>query len=96
MRAIQNAIFIEFEPLCKKLWTFMSILPKPLTKYGQCHVTLASNFENFYFLPNSVLNFRKVTKFEGNWPKNKRYKQKTNWGMENTPLPVLIGLSLPM
>ena len=24
-----------------------------------CHVTLASNSENFYFFPNSILNFRK-------------------------------------
>ena len=37
-----------------------------------CHVTLASNSENFYFLPNSILKFRKLTKFEGNWLKNKK------------------------
>ena len=37
MRAIQKYNFIEFEPLCQKLWAFMSNLPKPLTKYG--HVT---------------------------------------------------------
>ena len=33
----KNGIFIEFEPLCQKLWAFLSNLPKPLTKYG--HVT---------------------------------------------------------
>ena len=33
----KNATFIEFKPLCQKLRAFMSILPKPLTKYG--HVT---------------------------------------------------------
>ena len=37
MRASQNVIFIEFEPLCQKVWAFVSNLPKPLTKYG--HVT---------------------------------------------------------
>ena len=38
MRALfKNVIFIEFGPLCQKLLAFMSILPKPLTKYG--HVT---------------------------------------------------------
>ena len=37
MRATQNIIFIEFEPLCQKLWEFMSNLPNTLTKYG--HVT---------------------------------------------------------
>ena len=34
MRAIQKCNFIEFEPLCQKLWAFMSNLPSPLTKYG--------------------------------------------------------------
>ena len=33
----KNVIFIEFEPLRQKLWTFMSNLPKPPTKYR--HVT---------------------------------------------------------
>ena len=51
-----------------------------------CHVTLATNFENFYFLPKSILNFRKVTKFGGNWCKNKKGTgKKTKFGVENTP-----------
>ena len=50
-----------------------------------CHVTLAANVENFYFLPNSVLTFRKVTKFGGNWLKNKNLQAKTKLGVENTP-----------
>ena len=58
MRAIQRCNFIEFEPLCQNLRAFMSNLPKPLTRYGH-DVTLVSNSENFYFLPNSILNFRK-------------------------------------
>ena len=41
MRAIQHVHFIEFEPLCHKLWVFLSnfgiFLRWPLTKYG--HVT---------------------------------------------------------
>ena len=53
-----------------------------------CHVTLASNSENFYFLRNSILNFRKVTRFGGNWLKNKKVTgKKTNWGVEKTPHP---------
>ena len=53
-----------------------------------CHVALASNSENFYFSPNSVLNFNKVTKFGENWLTNKKLQaKKTNWGVENTPLP---------
>ena len=43
-------------------------------------------FRNFYFSPNSVLNFGKVSKFGGNWPKNKKVADKTtNWGVENNP-----------
>ena len=59
-----------------------------------CHVTLASNSENFYFSPNFVLNFRKVTKFGGNWLKNKKVtgkKQTAEW--KTPPPPVLIGLT---
>ena len=46
------------------------------------HVTLAANLENFYFLSNSILNFRKVTKFEGNWLKNEKLqaRNKTRGG----------------
>ena len=75
---------IEFEQLCQKLWAFMSNLPKPLT----------SNSENFYRSLNSVLNFRKVNKFRGNWLKNKKATDnKTNWGVKTPPPPppVLIG-----
>ena len=36
-RAIQKCNFIEFKPLCQKLWAFMLNLPKSFTKYG--HVT---------------------------------------------------------
>ena len=69
----------------------MSILPKPLTK---CHVTLASNLGNLYSLPNSVLNFRERYQIWGKLDKEqKSYKQKTNWGVENTPSPVLTDLT---
>ena len=37
IRAIKKCNFIEFDPLCQKLWAFMLNSPKPLTKYG--HVT---------------------------------------------------------
>ena len=64
MRAIQNVILIEFEPLCQTLWTFMLNLPKSLTKLWSFHVTLASNSEN-YFSPNSVSKFRKSYQISG-------------------------------
>ena len=58
-------------------------------------MTLAENFENFYSLPNSILNFGKVTTFGGNWLK---YKQVTGKKLTQDgkhlipPPPVLIGL----
>ena len=36
-------IFVKFTKATHQIWS--------------CHVTMASNSENFYFLPNSVLNF---------------------------------------
>ena len=62
-----------------------------------CHVTLASNFENFHVLPNSVLNFRINYQIWRNWPKNKKITSKKQiGGVENTPPPpaVLIGLEV--
>ena len=53
-----------------------------------CHVTLTSNSEKFYYSPNFELNLGKVTKFRGNWPKNKKVTgKKHKLGMENTPSP---------
>ena len=66
---------------------------KAIHQIWSCHVTLASNSENCYFSPNSVLNLGKVTKFGGNWLKNKKLQAKKELGMEDTPPPVLIGLS---
>ena len=57
-----------------------------------CHVILASNSENSYLLPNFILNFRKVTKFGGNWLKNKNVIGKKQIGGWKDP-PVLMGLS---
>ena len=49
-----------------------------------CHMTLAANLENFYFLSNPILNFRKVTKFDGNWHKNEKLQaiNKTRGGKD--------------
>ena len=61
-----------------------------------CHMTLASNSENFYFSPNSILNFRRHHQIWGKLAQEqKRYRQKTNWGWKtHPPLPVLIGLKV--
>ena len=34
----------------------------------------------FIILPNFILNFRKVTKFEGNWLKNQNVTRKNKFG----------------
>ena len=72
-------IYIKFTKTTHQIWS--------------CHVTLASNFENFSFSPNSVLNFRKVTKSGGNWLKNITGKNKLGGG-KHPPPPVLIGLNV--
>ena len=42
---------------------------------------LASDSENFHFLPNSVLNFRKSYQIWGKLAQEqKSYRQKPNWG----------------
>ena len=51
-------IYVKFSKTTHQIWS--------------CHVTLASNSENIYFSFNSMLNFRKATKFGGNWLKNKK------------------------
>ena len=51
-----------------------------------CHVILATNLENFYFSPNSILNFRKSYQFCGKLAhEQKSYKQKTKLGVETPP-----------
>ena len=83
----KNVIFIEFEPLCRKLWAFMSSFTMTTHQIWSCHMTLASTFENCYVSPNSVLNFRKSYQIGGDWLKNKKLRHKAKLGVENTPLP---------
>ena len=55
-------IYVKFIKTTHKIWS--------------CHVTLASNSENFYFSPNFVLNLGKVTRLGVNWLKNKKLQAK--------------------
>ena len=52
-----------------------------------CHVALASNFDFFYFSPNSIFYYLKGTKFGGTWLKNKKVQSKKKLEVENTPPP---------
>ena len=74
-------IFVKFTKTTHQIWSF--------------HVTLASNSENFYFSPDSILNFRKSYQiWEEFAQEQKSYRQKANWGWKTPPPPptVLIGL----
>ena len=67
-------IYVKFTKTTHQIWS--------------CHVTLASNSENFYFLPNSVLNFRKSYQIWGNRLKNKKVtgkKQIGGWKIPPSP-----------
>ena len=69
----KNLTFTEFKPFCQKLWAFMSSFTMTTHQIWSCHVTLAVNFENFYFSPDSTLDFRKSYQVCClNWLKNKK------------------------
>ena len=73
-------IYVKFTMTTHQMWS--------------CHVNLASNSENFYFSPNSILNFRKKYQMWGTLAqeqKNDTGKNKT-WGGKHPPPQVLIGL----
>ena len=87
MRAIKNTIFIELETLLKVMGIYVNFT-KTTHQIFSCNMTLASNFENFYLLPDSVLNFRKTKQ------KTKKLQAKNQFGGGvETPPPVLIGLN---
>ena len=69
-------IYVKFTKTTHQIWS--------------CHVILASNSENFYFLLNSILNFKKSYKIWGNWLKNKKVRQKQIGGGKDPPPSVLI------
>ena len=61
-----TGIYVKFTKTTHLIWS--------------CHVTLASNSENFYFSPNSVLHFRKVTKFGEIVSRTKKLQAKNKLG----------------
>ena len=56
-------VYVKFTKTTEQIWS--------------CHVTLASNSENFYFSPNFILNFRKSYQIWGKLAQaQKSYRQK--------------------
>ena len=73
-------IYVKFTKTTHQMWS--------------CHVTLASNSENFYFLPYSVLNFRKSYQIWGKLGQEQKVTgKKQTGGWKTPPTPVLIGLN---
>ena len=61
----KTVLFIEFEPLCQKLWAFLTnfgIFTMSTHQIWSCHVTEEASFEIFLFCPNSTFNIRKSHK----------------------------------
>ena len=65
------------------LWAFVSNLPKPLTKYGYVMSSWLQIRKIFIFRLYQV--FGKVTKFGGNWLKNKNVTGKRHIGRRKMP-----------
>ena len=70
-------IFVKFTMTIHQIWS--------------CHVTLASNFENFYFSPNSILNFWENYQIWGKLAQEQKVTGKKQIGVDP---PVLKGLTL--
>ena len=69
-------IYVKFTKTTHQIWS--------------CHVILASNFENFYLSPNSVLNFKHSHQILGKLAqeqKQKSYRQKQTGGGKHPPPP---------
>ena len=66
-------IYVNFTKTTHQIWS--------------CQVTLASNVENFYFLPSSVLNFRKSYQFGRKLAQEQKVTSKKQIGGGNTPPP---------
>ena len=68
-------IYVKFTKTTHQIWS--------------CHVTPASNSENFYFLPNSILNFRKSfqTNFGEIGSRTKKLQAKNKLGGWKRPPP---------
>ena len=85
MKAIQNVLFIEFEPLCQKLWPF-------LKNFGIFTPNMVmsrdprNKFRNFFFCPNFLFNIRKIHKISsGKVLYFRSYQPKTSQGVKDTP-----------
>ena len=66
-------IYVKFTKTTHQIWS--------------CHVTLASISENFYFLPNFILKFRKSYQIWGEMAQEQKVTGKKQIGGGKTPPP---------
>ena len=101
----KNVVFLECEPLCQKLWAFLSNFG-PFNDACSPNMVMLfdprSNFEKFSFRPSSAFNIRKghiISSWKALY--FKRYQPKTSLegGGRKTPpppLPLPLGLTVGM
>ena len=75
-------IYVKFTKTTHQIWS--------------CHVTLASNSENFYFLPNSVLNFSKSYQIWGKLAQEQKSCKKQIGGWKTLPSPSTYRVNVPL
>ena len=74
----KNVTFIEFEPLCQKLWAFMSSFTMTTHQIWSCHVTLSSKFRKFLFFIWFYIKFQeKLPNLGGIGSRTKKLQAKT-------------------
>ena len=97
MRAIQKCTLLNLSHYVKSYGHFCQILAiftMLAHQIWSCHVTQEPNFENFLFCPDSIFNIGEITKFlVETFSLSNFIRQEPYEGMENTPLPVLLGLT---
>ena len=102
----KNVVFLECEPLCQKLWAFLSKVGLFNDACSPNMVMLfdpRSNFEKFSFRPSSAFNIRKGHKISSRKALNfNRYQPKTSLeeggggGRKSPPLSLPLGLTVGM
>ena len=81
----------NFMGIYVKFWHFTM----PSLQIWPCHVTQEANFEKILPFSNSAFNIRKSYKVSSRKALYFRsYQPKTSRGVENTPLPVLLGFNM--
>ena len=83
----KNVICIEFEPLCQKLWVFMSSFTMTTHQIWSCQVTLALQISKIFIFSLILHWILGKSPNLGEIGSRTNYRQKAKQGVENTPPP---------